>query len=193
MIKKTGLLFGSFNPIHHGHLILANYMAEFTDLEEVWFVVSPQNPLKKKKSLLADYHRLALVHLAIEDHSKLKVTDIEFKMPTPSYTIDTMIWLSEKYSDRSFAFICGSDIFKNLHHWKNYRVLLDQYPFYVYPRPASNLGAYEDHPNIRLYDAPQMEISSSFIRQAIKQHKNMTFWMPEKVYEYILEMHFYEK
>ncbi len=192
-MKKTGLLFGSFNPIHHGHLILANYMAEFTDLDEVWFVVSPQNPLKEKKSLLADYHRLALVRLAIEDHSKLKVTDIELKMPTPSYTIDTLIWLSEKYSDRNFALICGSDIFENLHQWKNYRVLLDQYAFYVYPRPKSNLGAYRDYPNIRLYDAPQMEISSSFIRQAIKQHKNMAFWMPEKVYEYILEMHFYQK
>ncbi len=192
-MKKTGLLFGSFNPIHHGHLILANYMAEFTDLDEVWFVVSPQNPLKEKKSLLADYHRLALVRLAIEDHTKLKVTDIEFKMPKPSYTIDTITWLSEKYPTHIFSPICGTDIFTSFHKWKNYKTLLENYPFYVYPRPGSTLGKYDNHPNIHLFDAPQMEISSSFIRQALQKHKNMAFWMPENVYKYILEMHFYEK
>ncbi len=192
-MKKTGLLFGSFNPVHHGHLILANYMAEFTDLDEVWFVVSPQNPLKDKKQLLADYHRLALVRLATEDHPRLKVTDIEFKMPKPSYTIDTMTWLEEKYPNRQFALICGTDIFKSFHKWKNYRVLLDRFPFYVYPRPGSGLGDFEGDPNIKLQNAPLMEISSSFIRKGIKERKNMMYWMPQKVYEYILEMHFYEK
>lgn len=192
-IKKTGLLFGSFNPIHNGHLILASYMLEFTDLDEVWFVVSPQNPLKPKKSLLADYHRLALVRLALENHSKLSVTDIEFKMPKPSYTIDTLTWLSEKYPQKQFQLICGMDIFPTLHKWKNYEQLLSQYNLYVYPRPGYDLGNYAGKHNIRVFKAPMMEISSSFIRAGIKGKKDMSFWMPEKVYEYILEMHFYEK
>ncbi len=192
-IKKIGLLFGSFNPIHNGHLILANYMAEFTDLDEVWFVVSPQNPLKDKKSLLADYHRLALTRLAVEDHQKLKVTNIEFSMPKPSYTIDTLTWLSEEYPNNEFVLICGTDIFNSFHKWKNYQEILNQYSLYVYPRPGSELGNFADNQSIKVFDAPQMEISSSFIRKAIKQKKNLDYWMPLKVYEYILEMHFYEK
>ena len=192
-VKKTGLLFGSFNPIHVGHLVLANYMAEFTDLDEVWFVVSPQNPLKDKKTLLADYHRLALVRLAIEDHPKLGVTDIEFKMPVPSYTIDTLTYIQEKYPNREFILISGSDIFEKFHKWKNFQVLLSQTRFYVYPRPGYVLGDYANHPSIDLFKAPQMEISSSFIRKAIHQKKDMSFWLPEKVNQYILEMHFYEK
>ncbi len=191
--KKTGLLFGSFNPIHSGHLILANYMAEFTELDEVWFVVSPQNPLKEKASLLADIHRLALVRLAVEDQAKLKVTNIEFKMPKPSYTIDTLTWLSDKYPEREFIMICGTDIFRSFHKWKNYREILHQYQMYVYPRPDSALGDYAKFSQIRLFDAPRLEISSSFIRKGIFDKKNMSFWMPEKVYQYILEMHFYEK
>ncbi len=191
--KKTGLLFGSFNPIHSGHLILANYMAEFTELDEVWFVVSPQNPLKEKASLLADIHRLALVRLAVEDQTKLKVTNIEFKMPKPSYTIDTLTWLSEKYPDREFIMICGTDIFKHFHKWKNYREILHQYQIFVYPRPDFTLGDYAKYTQIRLFDAPLLEISSSFIRKGIFDKKNMSFWMPEKIYQYILEMHFYEK
>lgn len=191
--KKTGLLFGSFNPIHSGHLILANYMAEFTELDEVWFVVSPQNPLKEKASLLADIHRLALVRLAVEDQAKLKVTNIEFKMPKPSYTIDTLTWLSDKYPDREFVMICGTDIFRHFHKWKNYREILHQYQMYVYPRPDSALGNYAKYSQIRLFDAPLLEISSSFIRKGIFNKKNMSFWMPEKIYQYILEMHFYEK
>jgi nicotinate-nucleotide adenylyltransferase len=192
-VKKTGLFFGSFNPIHNGHLILASYMLEFTDLDEIWFVVSPQNPLKEKKSLLADYHRLALVRLAVDDHPKINVTDIEFKMPKPSYTIDTLTWLSEKYENRRFIIICGTDIFPTLHKWKNYEQLLEQYRFYVYPRPGFTLGKYEPHPHIQLYPAPQMDISSSFIRKGIKGKKDMRFWMPDVVYDYIREMHFYEK
>ncbi len=192
-MKKTGLLFGSFNPVHSGHLILANYMVEFTDLDEVWFVVSPQNPLKEKKSLLADYHRLALVRLAVEDCAKIKVTDIEFKMPKPSYTIDTLTWLGEKYPGRKFAVICGTDIFRSFNKWKNHDVLIEMYDFYVYPRPGFDLGQYKDHKNIHLHNAPLMELSSSFIRKGIKAGRNMRFFMPEKVYEYIKEMHFYEK
>ncbi len=191
--KKTGLLFGSFNPIHNGHMILASYMLEFTDLDEVWFVVSPQNPLKEKKSLLADYHRLALARLAVEEHPKMQVSDIEFKMPKPSYTIDTLTWLSEKYENRDFIIICGTDVFPTFHKWKNYEQLLEQYHFYVYPRLGSGLGSYENQANIKLHPAPQMDISSSFIRKGLKQKKDMSFWMPDKVHEYILEMHFYEK
>lgn len=191
--KKIGLLFGSFNPIHNGHLILANYMAEFTDLDEVWFVLSPQNPLKPRTGLLADYHRLALVRLALEEQPELKVTDIELKMPKPSYTIDTLAWLSENYPEDEFVFIGGSDIFSHFKKWKNYKMILENYPVYVYPRPGSNLGDFENIPNIKMFAAPLMEISSSFIRKGIKAKKNMQFWMPEKVYNYILEMHFYEK
>ncbi len=191
--RKTGLVFGSFNPVHTGHLILANYMAEFTDLDEVWLVVSPQNPLKSKASLLAEYHRLALARLAVEDHPHLRVSDIEFKMPKPSYTIDTLTWLSEKYPERKFILIGGTDNFKHFHKWKNYEQILSQYQLYVYPRPGYPLGNFENHPHIKLFEAPLMEISSSFIRKGIKAKKDMSFWMPDKVYHYILEMHFYEK
>jgi len=191
-MKKTGLFFGSFNPIHNGHLILANFMNEFTDLDEVWFVVSPHNPLKEQKSLLADYHRLALVRIAIEDHSKLGVTDIEFKMPRPSYSIDTLTWLNEKYPDRQFVVICGTDVFKGFKKWKNYQEILNQYNLYVYPRPGSGLGEFENHKSIHLYQAPLMEISSSFIRMGVREAKDMSFWMPENVYKYLSEMHFYE-
>ena len=191
--KKIGLLFGSFNPIHNGHLILANYMAEFTDLDEVWFVLSPQNPLKPRESLLADYHRLALVRIVVEEQQNLKVTDIEMKMPRPSYTIDTLTWLREKYPDNEFVFICGTDVFSHFKKWKNYQMILDNYSIYVYPRPDSDLGEFLNHSNIKLFPAPMLEISSSFIRKGIKAKKNMQFWMPEKVYNYVLEMHFYEK
>ena len=191
--KKTGLLFGSFNPIHNGHLILASYMLEFTDLDEVWLIVSPHNPLKNKGSLLADHHRMALVRLALEDHQNLQASDIEFKMPKPSFTIDTLTWLSEKYPARQFILICGTDIFPSFHKWKNFEEILNQYALYVYPRPGYHLGKYADHQKITVFDAPLMEISSSFIREGIKARKNMSFWMPEKVYDYLLEMHFYEK
>jgi nicotinate-nucleotide adenylyltransferase len=190
--KKTGLFFGSYNPVHHGHLIIASFMLEYTDLDEVWFVVSPQNPLKEKKSLLADYHRLALVNLAIEEHYHFRASNIEFSMPKPSYTIDTLTWLAEKYENREFVLICGMDVFPTFHKWKNYQSLLDQYKLYVYPRPEYGLGDYQGHPSISVFDAPLMEISSSFIRQGIKEGKDMSSWMPLKVYEYIREMHFYE-
>jgi nicotinate-nucleotide adenylyltransferase len=191
--KKIGLMFGSFNPIHQGHLIIASYMLEFTDLEEIWFVVSPQNPLKERKNLLADYHRLALVNLAVEDHYQFKASNIEFSMPKPSYTIDTLTWLNEKYEDKEFIVICGTDIFPSFHKWKNYEEILNQYQLYVYPRPGFEMGEYQNHPSIKVFNAPLMEISASFIRKGIKAKKNMKFWMPDKVYEYILEMHFYEK
>ncbi|MFA8451225.1 MAG: nicotinate (nicotinamide) nucleotide adenylyltransferase [Bacteroidales bacterium] len=191
--KKTGLYFGSFNPIHVGHLIIANYMQQFTDLDEVWFVVSPQNPLKNKKSLLADIHRLALVRIATEDHTHLKVSDIEYKLPKPSYTIDTLTFLDEKYPDRSFKLICGGDNLESFQKWKNYEKILKYYELYVYKRPGSSCQEYENHPSVHLFDAPQMEISASFIREGLAEKKDMSFFLTPKVCSYIKEMHFYEK
>jgi nicotinate-nucleotide adenylyltransferase len=189
--KKTGLLFGSFNPIHIGHLAIANYMLAFSDLDEVWFMISPHNPLKEKESLLADHHRFALVQIAIEDFTKFKASNFEFHLPRPSYTIDTLVRLEEKYPGRQFVLIAGSDIFPTFHKWKNWEELLKNYQVYVYNRPGYDLGEYAGHRNINFYEAPLMEISSSFIRDAILKGKDIRFFLPEKVYEYILEMHFY--
>lgn len=193
MKQKTGLFFGSFNPVHTGHMIVAAYMREFTDLEQVWFVVSPQNPLKDKNSLLADHHRLMLLKTAIENDPAFRVSDIEFKMPKPSYTIDTLTWLSEKYPDREFVLIAGTDILESFHKWKNYQVLLEFYSVYIYSRPGFDAGKYSRHPSIKFFDAPMMEISSSFIRNAISKGKDVRYMLPPGVWEYIREMHFYEK
>lgn len=193
MKQKTGLFFGSFNPVHTGHMIVAAYMREFTDLEQVWFVVSPQNPLKDKNSLLADHHRLMLLKTAIENDPAFRVSDIEFKMPKPSYTIDTLTWLSEKYPDREFVLITGTDILESFHKWKNYQVLLEFYSVYIYSRPGFDAGKYSRHPSIKFFDAPMMEISSSFIRNAISKGKDVRYMLPPGVWEYIREMHFYEK
>jgi len=191
--QKTGLFFGSFNPIHIGHMILAEYMAENTDLKEIWFVVSPQNPLKEKKGLLADYHRLAMVNIAVEDDARMRSCNIEFKMPQPSYTIDTLAYLSEKYEDRHFVLIGGTDILPSFHRWKNYKVLLDNYSLYIYNRPKYDAGEYAEHPHIKFFEAPLLEISASFIRNSIKKGKDIRYMLPPKVYDYIMEMHFYEK
>ena len=191
--SKTGLFFGSFNPIHIGHMILAGYMIEYTDLKEVWFVVSPQNPLKEKNSLLADYHRLAMVNIAVEDDARMRSCNIEFKMPQPSYTIDTLAYLDEKHPDRHFVLIGGTDILPSFHKWKNYKVLLENYTLYIYNRPHYEPGEYSNHPNISFFDAPLLEISASFIRASIKKGKDIRYMLPPRVYEYIKEMHFYEK
>ena len=190
---KTGLFFGSFNPIHIGHLIIAEYMVEFTDLKEIWLVISPHNPLKEKKSLLADHHRLAMAHIAVENDPRFRATNIEFKMPQPSYTIDTLLRLEEKHPDREFVLIAGSDIFSSFHKWKNYTALLEHYTFYIYNRQAEVEEKYLAHPKIIFFKAPMMEISSSFIRKSIRQGKEVKYMLPEKVYEYMREMHFYEK
>lgn len=192
--KKTniGLFFGSFNPIHNGHMIIANYILEYSDLDQIFFVVSPQNPFKEKANLLEDYHRLALVKEAIGDTDKYAVCDIEFKMPKPSYTIDTLSYLSEKYPDRSFSLIMGSDNLRTFHKWKNYKEILKNYKIIVYPRPGYER---EDNlqENISLIDAPLMEISSTFIRDAIKKKKDVRYFMPDAAWKYLKEMHFYEK
>jgi len=191
--KKTGLFFGSFNPIHIGHMILAEYMVEHTDLEEIWFIVSPLNPLKEKKGLLADYHRLAMVNIAVENDARMRSSNIEFTMPQPSYTIDTLAYLGEKYPDRKFVLIGGTDILPSFHKWKNYELLLENYSIYIYNRPKYDKGEYAGHPNIKFFEAPLMEISASFIRHAIKNGKGIRYMLPPKVYEYMREMHFYEK
>lgn len=190
---KVGLFFGSFNPVHTGHLVLANYMLEYTDLERIWFVVSPHNPLKKKSTLLDEKQRLLMVNLAIGDNIKLKASNIEFNLPQPSYTIVTLTYLKEKYSQHEFVLIMGADNLENFHKWKNYEEILKHHQLYIYPRPESDGGKLKDHPQIKLINAPLMEISSTAIRQAIKEKKDMRYFMPEAVWQYIKEMHFYEK
>ena len=194
---KVGLFFGSFNPIHIGHLIIANYMVEFTDLNRVWFVVSPHNPLKEKKTLLADHYRLQLVNEAITDNNKLKASSIEFKLPQPSYTINTLTHLSEKYPKNEFVLIIGGDNLVTFHKWKNYEQILKQYELYIYPRPHVETKVLhrdlQNHSNIKKINAPVMDISSSFIRKAIKEKKDVRYMLSEAVFHYIREMHFYEK
>lgn len=190
---KVGLLFGSFNPVHVGHMVIANYMLEFTDLDRLWFIVSPHNPLKKKSTLLADHHRLELVRRAIGDNPEMKASDIEFKLPQPSYTVNTLVHLKEKYPKYKFALIMGSDNLVTFHKWKNYEVLLEQNEIYVYPRPGDKDLPFRDHPNVKITEAPLMDISSTFIRDAIKKKKDIRYFMPEEAAKYIAEMHFYEK
>lgn len=180
-MAKTGLFFGSFNPIHIGHLIIASHMANFTDLDEVWLVVSPQNPLKNKKGLGNMYDRLEMARLATEPADHIKVSDIEFKLPQPSYTIDTLAYLHEKYPAKEFVLIMGADNLASLKKWKNYEVLLKNYQIYVYPRPETDVSEWIDHPSITLTATPQMEISSTFIRQALKENRNIQFLVPENV------------
>jgi nicotinate-nucleotide adenylyltransferase len=192
---KIGLYFGTFNPIHVGHLIIANHMAEHADLDQVWMVVTPHNPLKKKDTLLDDYHRLQMVHLATDSFEKLKPSDIEFKLSQPNYTVNTLVHLQERYPNHEFSLIMGEDNLKTLHKWKNYEVILENYDIYVYPRISSEVENLElkNHPKIHLIDAPIVEISSTFIRNNIKEGKNIQPLLPEKVWEYIDHNNFYKK
>jgi nicotinate-nucleotide adenylyltransferase len=192
---KIGLYFGTYNPIHVGHLIIANHMAEHADLDQVWMVVTPHNPLKKKATLLDDHHRLQMVYLATEDFPKIKPSDIEFKLPQPNYTVNTLIHLHEKYPDYEFSLIMGEDNLKTLHKWKNYEAILDHHDIYVYPRISSEAENLElkNHPKIHLIDAPVVEISSTFIRENIKKGKNVQPLLPHKVWDYIDHNNFYKK
>jgi len=183
--KKIGLFFGSFNPIHTGHLIIANYMANYTELDEVWFVVSPQNPFKDKKNLGNMYDRLEMVNLAIEGAEKLRVSDIEFSLPQPSYTIDTLIHLAEKYPTRDFSIIMGEDNLTSFPKWKNADVILRDYHIVVYPRPGYDGGTLKTHPSVTITETPVMELSSTFVRQAVKEGKNLQFYVPENVIDFI--------
>ena len=174
-MSKIGLYFGTFNPIHVGHLIIANHMVEHSDLDEIWMVVTPHNPFKKKSSLLENHHRFELVYRATENYTKIKPSDVEFKLPQPNYTVHTLADISDLYPDKEFCLIMGEDNLKSLHKWKNYETILEHHHIYVYPRIAtgevsSNL---KDHPRIRKVDAPIVEISSTFIRKAIKESKNV--------------------
>ncbi|WP_281323065.1 nicotinate (nicotinamide) nucleotide adenylyltransferase [Flavobacterium aestivum] len=202
---KIGLYFGTFNPIHVGHLIIANHMAEHSDLDQVWMVVTPHNPLKKKSSLLDDYHRLQMVHLAAEDFPKIKPSDIEFKLDQPNYTVNTLVHLQEKYPNHEFSLIMGEDNLKSLHKWKNYEAILEHHAIYVYPRISTEIDTslkgelaqqnlmFKNHPKIHLIDAPVVEISSTFIRDNIKEGKNVQPLLPHKVWEYIDHNNFYKK
>ena len=192
---KIGLYFGTFNPIHIGHLIVANHLVEFSDLDEVWLVVTPHNPHKQKNTLLNDYTRLEMAHLATEDYPKLKPSDIEFKLAQPNYTIDTLAYLEEKYPKHQFALIMGEDNLDTFHKWKNYEVILDRYSIYVYPRVSEikKENNLRKHPNVQLINAPIVEISSTFIRDSIKNKKNIQPLLPEKVWEFIDKNAFYKK
>ena len=188
-----GLFFGSFNPIHIGHMALANYMAEFTDMDQVWFVISPHNPLKQKTSLLNQNQRLYMVNVAIEDDERFKSSTIEFDLPQPSYTINTLVHLKEKYPKHKFSLIIGQDNLENFHKWKNYEEILKKYKLYVYPRPGAMKTDLEIHPNVIMTEAPHIEISSTFIRDAIKKKKDIRHVLPEKAWKYIDEMNLYKK
>jgi nicotinate-nucleotide adenylyltransferase len=188
---KVGLYFGSFNPIHHGHLIIANYLLQHTNLEQLWFVVSPQNPFKQSASLLNSYNRLHLVKLAIDNEPRLKASDIEFHLPQPSYTVDTLTYLNEKYPTHQFAVIMGSDSFENLSKWKNYEYLLEHYPIYVYRRPEHAVVNQFPKANIIVMDAPLLQISATYIRNNIKHHKSIRYLVPDKVAEEIEANGFY--
>ncbi len=182
---KIGLFFGSFNPVHVGHTIIANFMATHTDLDQVWMVVSPQNPLKPKSALAKDYDRLHLVRLAIGDNPRLRASNIEFDLPRPSYTIDTLSYLKEKYPENEFVLIMGGDNLATLHRWKNHERILQGYHIYLYKRPKTDLGELAGHPHVHHFEAPMLDISATYIRQCIKDGKSVQYLVPEGVFEYL--------
>ena len=188
---KIGLYFGSFNPIHIGHLIVASYVANHTKMQQVWFVVSPQNPLKPSSVLLNEYHRLHLVRLAVEDDLRLKASEVEFKLPRPSYTIDTLTYLQEKYPQNEFSIIMGSDSFQNLPRWKNFEQLVKNFPFIIYKRPGFEVT---DHWGavVKVLNAPLLQISATEIRENIKSGKTIRYLVPDKVQEEIEMNHYYK-
>jgi nicotinate-nucleotide adenylyltransferase len=191
---KIGLYFGTFNPIHIGHLIIANHMAEFTNLEEVWLVVTPHNPHKQKSTLLDDYHRLEMVYLATKDYLKLKPSDVEFKLPQPNFTVNTLAHLSEKYPKHEFALIMGEDNFMSLSKWKNHEYILKNHEVYVYPRLQNSVSQQPilETEKIKVVNAPVIEISATFIRESIKSNKNIRPLVPTNVWEYLDRNNFYK-
>lgn len=191
---KIGLYFGSFNPIHIGHMAIANYMVEYTSINQLWFVVSPQNPLKNKSNLLNDYQRLDMVNMAIKDDERFRASNIEFNLPKPSYTIDTLAYLNDRYPNYEFVILMGSDNLESFHRWKNFKTIVQNYGIIVYPRPGFEQAKVLKHENIVIAkETPLMEISSSFIRNAIKEGKDVRYFLPQSVWKYIDEMNFYKK
>ena len=191
---KVGLYFGSFNPIHIGHMVIANQMVENSDLDQVWFVVTPHNPFKKKNTLLDNFQRLEMVYLATKDYIKLKPSDIEFNLPQPNYTINTLTYLKEKHPNHEFSLIMGEDNLKGFHKWKNYELILEHYNIYVYPRISEGVieTRFNGHEKIHRVEAPIMEISSTMIRKAVKEGKNVKPLLPENVWQYLDDMNFYK-
>ena len=192
---KIGLYFGTFNPIHVGHLIIANHMVENSDLDEIWMVVTPQNPFKKKSSLLDNYHRLQLVDLAIENYPKIKSSKIEFDLPQPNYTVHTLAHISDKFPEHNFSLIMGEDNLKSFHKWKNYEIILEHHHLYVYPRISEGKTEtqFDNHPKIHKIDSPIIQISSTQIRKGIQEEKNIRPMLSNSVWKYIDEMNFYRK
>ena len=190
---KIGLYFGSFNPIHIGHLIIANQLVENSDLDQIWFVVTPHNPFKKKASLLDNYQRLEMVHLATKDYDKLQPCDIEFNLPQPNYTVNKLVHLKETHSKHDFSIIVGEDNLKSFHKWKNYEVILEDYHVYVYPRISEGVveTQFTNHPKITRVEAPIIELSSTLIRNSIKAGKNVRPLLSDAVWKYVDEMNFY--
>jgi len=182
---KIGLFFGSFNPVHIGHLIIANYMANHTDLDQVWFVVSPHNPLKEKSDLINIYDRLEMAKLAIENAQNIRVSDVELKLPQPSYTIDTLTYLHEKYPEHQFSLIMGSDNLVSLKKWKNYELILRDYHIHIYPRPGYDQHEFASHPSVTITKTPLMELSATFIRRSVKENKNVQYFVPDEVLKFI--------
>lgn len=190
---RIGLFFGSFNPIHVGHLVIADVMANHTDLDQVWFVVSPQNPFKSSRSLLHEFDRLKMVELAIADNYKLKAVDVEFHMPRPSYTADTLAYLSDKHPDHEFRLIIGEDNLVHFHKWKNHESILEHYGLYVYPRPDVKKDKIQvNHEHIRYVEAPMLDISATFIRDAIRNQRSVRYLLHESVLGYIDQKQFYQ-
>lgn len=190
---KVGLFFGSFNPIHIGHLVIAEYIAQTGVVDKVWLVVSPHNPLKAKAGLLDNNHRLVMAKMATEDSKFIEVSDVEFKLPTPSYTITTLLKLNELYPKHQFSLIMGADNLESFTKWRSYQEILNNYTILIYPRPGYTGGELANHKNVNLVDAPLMEISSTYIRNAIKQGQTPRYMLEHSVYKYIDEMNFYKK
>jgi len=192
---KVGLYFGTFNPIHVGHIIIANHLVEYSDLDEIWMVVTPHNPHKKKSSLLANHHRFELVYQALQKYTKIKPSDIEFKLPQPNYTVNTLAHINEKYPQHEFSLIMGEDNLKSFHKWKNYDIILENHTIYCYPRISNGeiKSKLENHPKIHKIDAPIIEISATLIRQGIKNNKNVVPMLSVETWKYIDEMNFYRK
>lgn len=189
---KVGLFFGSFNPIHIGHLAIANYFIEYTNLDKLWFVISPQSPFKNKNNLLSETQRYNMVFSAIEDDNRFKACNIEFNLPKPSYTIDTLTYLTEKYPKNEFSIIMGADNIVSFHKWKNYNIISENHEIYVYKRPGIDLSLYKNSKRIHIVDAPQIEISASFIRKSISDKKDVRYFLNKDVWKYIDEMNLYK-